>query len=495
MKNIKITLSLVILIGLSSCDDFLSEVPDNRTQIDTPEKISELLVAAYPNATYFEIAETMSDNVFDTEVKTTTSQKNEQSFNWEMQTEIDLDSENGFWTASYAAIAAANQALESIAKLGNPESLNPQKGEALLARAYSHFMLVSLWANRYNPATAATDLGVPYVKKPETALLAQYKRNTVKEVFDFVEQDIIEGLKYVTNEYKEPKYHFNVEAAKAFACRFYLIKGDWDKVLEFSEGLSSKPTRIRNYTAFNAVAFAQMPIEYSKAEQETNLLINFPNSAARRASAYRFALPGSKSGELLGNETNMWGKANLIYANGQHYGGSHIFIPKLYEYFKETNLASRIGEVYTGTVLFSNDELYLNRIEALVMKNRLSEANTELGYFLGTRTSGYNATTDILDETRVTTKYPVIANEFTPYYTLTPVQASYIKAIAEARRREFMREGLRWFDIKRFNLVVEHNTLEFGKVVRNNILQKDDKRRALQIPLRASEGGIEKNPR
>ena len=495
MKNIKITLSLLLLIGLSSCDEFLSEIPDNRTQIDTPEKISELLVTAYPNKSYFAIGEVMSDNVFDTESTAVSSVVNEESFNWEMHSQIGTDSESQFWTASYEAIAAANQALEAIEKLGNPASLNPQKGEALIARAYNHFMLVQLWGNRYNPATSGTDLGVPYVTKPETELLAKYKRNTVKEVFDFIEQDINEGLKYITNEYKEPKFHFNIDASKAFAARFYLIKGDWDKVLEFTEGIGSKPTKIRNWTAFNAVAFATMPIEYSRAEQETNLLINYPNSIANRVATYRFSLPGNKSDELLGTQTNMWGKANLIRANGQYFGGTNVFTPKLYEYFKFTNLTSATGIPYTASVLFSNDELYLNRIEALVMKNRFAEVNTELGFFLGTRTTGYNPATDILNETVVAAKYPVIDNEFTPYYTLTPLQASYIKAIAEARRKDFLREGLRWFDVKRFNLVVTHNTLQFGKITRSNILAKDDKRRALQIPLRASDNGIEKNPR
>lgn len=494
MKNIKITLSLLLLVGFSSCDDFLSEIPDNRTQIDTPEKISELLVTAYPSRSYFPIAEVMSDNVYDSEVQST-SIINEESYNWEMQTQIGLDSENAFWSASYGAIAAANQALDAIEKLGSPATLNPQKGEALIARAYNHFMLVSLWSNRYNPATAATDLGIPYITKPETELLAKYKRNSVQEVFDFVEKDLIEGLKYVTNEYKEPKYHFTIDATKAFTSRFYLIKGDWDKVLEFTEGLGSKPTKIRNYPAFYAAAFAQMPIEYSRVEQETNLLVNYPNSVANRSASYRFSLPGNKSDEIFGVQTNIWAKANVIRPNGQYSGGINVFVPKLYEYFKYTNLTSRTGEPYTATVLFSNDEMYLNRIEALVMKSRFAEVNTELGYFLGTRTTGYNATTDILNETVVTNKFPVIANEFTPYYTLTPLQTSYIKAIAEARRRDFIREGLRWFDIKRFNLVVVHNTLEFGKVVRNNVLEKDDKRRALQIPLRASDNGIEKNPR
>jgi hypothetical protein len=114
---------------------------------------------------------------------------------------------------------------------------------------------------------------------------------------------------------------------------------------------------------------------------------------------------------------------------------------------------------------------------------------------LGTRIEDYDPATDIITEEIIVDKYPVVANEYTPFYALSPVQASYIKAIAEAKRRDFIHEGMRWFDIKRFNIVVEHNTVEFGQVVRNNILTKDDKRRALQIPQRASDNGIEKNPR
>ena len=125
------------------------------------------------------------------------------------------------------------------------------------------------------------------------------------------------------------------------------------------------------------------------------------------------------------------------------------------------------------------------------MKNRIAEANTELEYFFGTRTTGYNPATDKLTEAKVVDKYPVIDNEYTPYYAMTPVQTSYVKAIAETRRRDFIHEGIRYFDMKRFNIEVVHET--FGKPA--NTLIKDDKRRALQIPLSASSNGVEKNPR
>jgi hypothetical protein len=492
MKNIQIALSLLLVITLNSCDEFLSEIPDNRTQIDTPEKISELLVTAYPDKSYVLIGETMSDNVFDSETQSS-DVDNRQSYNWEMQTQLGADTEADFWNASYEAIAASNQALAAIEELGSPESLNPQKGEALLARAYNHFMLVSFWSNRYNPATASTDLGIPYITKPETELLVTYKRNSVKEVFDFIEKDLTEGLKYITNNYKEPKYHFNVDAAKAFASRFYLVKGDWDKVLDYSKALGSKPTTLRDYVAFNAAPSAQKPLEYSKVEQSTNLLVAYPNSTARRGYQNRFYLADNRSDEILGSETNIWGKSWLIFTSS--FYENNVLIPKFYEYFKYTNVTAGIGEAFTGVVLLSNDEFFLNRIEAHVMKNQFDEANAELQYLLGLRTAGFNANTDKITEANITAMYPVVADEYTPFYNLTPVQASYIKAIAEARRREFIQEGLRWFDVKRFNLVVEHVTKENGQPVKTNVLIKDDKRRALQIPQRASDSGIEKNPR
>lgn len=492
MKNLKITLSLLILICISSCDDFLSEKPDNRTEIDTPAKISELLVEAYPQMSYFEIAETMSDNVFDSGMPETLA-NNEQNYNWLIQTETtNIDTQAYYWDACYKAIAHANKALQAIEELGNTTSLNPQKGEALIARAYSHFMLVSLWSKRYNPDTAASDLGIPYVTKPETELLTKYKRNTVAEVFDFIEKDIEEGLKYVTNDYKEPRFHFNVNASKAFASRFYLVKGDWDRVIELSDDLGSRPEgKLRDFSTYESIGVEDQQLKYGSSDVETNLLIVSANSIVSRVySLNRFNLSGIGRPEIFGGTTNLFGKA--YYYNFYSSNGSiTLFLPKFYEYFKYSNVTAGIGDPYVAEVLLSNDEFFLNRIEAHVMKGQIDLANDELEYFLATRTPTYDSTTDKLTEARVVAKFPVVSDEYTPFYTMTPVQTSYVKAIAETRRRDFIHEGLRWFDIKRFNIVVKHETS--NKPV--NILVKDDNRRALQIPLHASNTGVELNPR
>ena len=492
MKTIKLTFYFLIALGFSSCENFLSEIPDNRTQIDTPEKISELLVNAYPSGNYMEFTETMTDNVFDSGDLSLTTLFNTQNYNWDIPIRVDTDTPAAYWETCYTAIAHANQALASIKELGDTKQLEPQKAEALLCRAYAHFMLVSLWSKPYNPATAATDLGIPYVLEPETVLLKKYKRNTVAEVFSLIESDLNEGLKYVTNDYLKPKFHFNKSAAKCFASRFYLIKGDWQKVIELSSELGLLPERkLRDYQSYTELDFRSREINYSNVDQNTNLLLASVSSVYYRSFySNRYQLTGADLDQIFGAQTNIFGK-NWFYESLSYNGNITNFIPKYYEYFKITNANAGIGIPFNTLVLFSNDEFFLNRIEAHIMTNQFDIANAELQYFIGTRTDEYDPTTDIVTEELILDQFPVIPDEFTPFYGLTPKQASYIKALADVRKRDFIHEGMRWFDIRRFDLKITHRS----KTAPPNILQKGDKRRVLQIPLTASNQGIEKNPR
>ncbi len=489
MKKLKITIALLAVLGISSCSDFLSEIPDDRTQLDTPEKISEILVNAYPPAAYSDFSETMSDNVFDTGRLNGTKPENTKYYNWEVPSEVSTDTPSQYWDGCYTAIAHANSALEAINKAGNPSSMNPQKAEALLARAYAHFMLVTFWSKRYDPATANSDLGIPYVFEPENVLLNNYKRNSVAEVFNYLEKDIEEGLKYVENKSKQPKYHFNKSAANAFASRFYLIKGDWKKVIALTGELGSNPEgQLRDYVVYGNTPSSLRGLQYSNAGENTNLLISSVNSVYRRSLfSNRFAIADENLNEIINVSTNPYNKS-WIYKIVPYVAGAQIV--KFDEYFKITNAIAQIGEPYNTFVLLSNDEFFLNRIEAHVMNGDINLATEELNYFLSIRTPTY-APADKLTTAKITAKYPVIAGEYTPTYSLSAEQSSFVKAIAETRRREFLHEGLRWLDIKRFDLVVTHITKN-GPV---NVLAKQDLRRVLQIPVHAYNRGIEKNPR
>ncbi len=142
----------------------------------------------------------------------------------------DQDSPEYYWYKCYEAIAAANLALETCRKAANPGAYYPQKGEALLCRAYAHFMLVTFFSEAYDPATAGSKPGIPYVTEPEKEVSKEYDRKTVAYVYEMIEKDLVEGLPLIDERsYTVPRYHFNKSAANAFAARFYLFKKTMQK--------------------------------------------------------------------------------------------------------------------------------------------------------------------------------------------------------------------------------------------------------------------------
>lgn len=476
---------------LTGCSDYLSELPDGRTLIDSPEKISELLTRAYPLGNYMMMAEMMSDNVDDKGVKDQTRELELAFYKWEVSTLFDEDTPTDYWNSCYKAISQANQALASIRETEGVD-LNAQKGEALLARAYAHFMLVNFWAKTYNPATAASDLGIPYVIEPETVLLKEYTRNTVAEVYEYIEKDLIQGLALVGNDYENPKFHFTQDAGNAFAARFFMYKGDWDKVIvHASKVLGNTPSdKIRNLEEYSVLSYSGNKSRYPSANETANILIVSTSSLyARRYWRSRFGMSVAKANEFFYSGTgNPFGKAwyYTVYGNDEAYN-----IPKFDEYFKVTNASARIGNPYTGIVLFSMDELLLNRAEAYVMKQDYDNALVDLNVFLAKKTKNHDPGTDNLTNTIVLAEYPVIVDELTPYYGLDDTQRSYIKATAEYRRRESYSEGLRWFDVRRLGIEVVH-VFDDGSEIK---LSKEDARRQLQIPNSAIDLGMVSNPR
>ena len=246
-------------LTLAACNDFLDELPDNRTELDTPDKINRLLVSAYPSRSFTRMCEIASDNCDDMGANNpNTSLLLEHNSYWMDMNEAENDSNKNTWQAYYSAIAAANTALEAIEKQGTPKELLPAKAEALLCRAYSHFCLTMLYCLPYHPEKSGEYLGVPYMEAPETTLNPVYHRDNLKEVYEKIDRDIEEALPLVSDaNYAVPKYHFNRSAAYAFATRFNLYYLKWEKVVEYaSEVLGSAPSTVmRDWAAVKQLAW------------------------------------------------------------------------------------------------------------------------------------------------------------------------------------------------------------------------------------------------
>jgi hypothetical protein len=109
---------MVVGIVVSGCEDFLSKVPDNRTILDSKEKIAELLVTAYPEGNYIPFCEAMSDNVEDNPTQSQDARNTDPYF-WRNVNATAQDTPENYWNSCYTAIAAANHALRAIEQAGN----------------------------------------------------------------------------------------------------------------------------------------------------------------------------------------------------------------------------------------------------------------------------------------------------------------------------------------------------------------------------------------
>lgn len=507
MKKINIGVGLLIGLFFVNCSGFLDETPDNRTKIDSVDKVGETVTLAYAKTTHVMFSDIMSDNTVDSENITLENVSNTEAFFWEDIRDENQDSPSSYWFATYKAISQANTAYEAAVKLeadleekGNTTELKKLrgfKGEALIARAYAHFMLVNLWAKAYNPATAGTDLGVPYMKDVETELLPKYVRHSVQEVYDFIENDIVEGLALIGNldrpNKATVKYHFSVISAKAFATRFFLYKGDFEKAIEYSNDVRVDGSNLRDYNYYNEIGPDLTQVEYAKTSQETNLLVSSVMSGMGYEYGKRYSMTTKHATDyLISSKSNPFG-LEWNYG-GYGYTASKMFIGlgKYAANFEVTDPTNQTGYRYTNVVLLSRDMLYLDRIEALISANRLSDALTMMNTWVIRHTENPRPGT-VLRESHILNYEPTAKVD--PFYIndLSSTQVAYLEYLADLRRRDTHTEGQRWFDVKRYNIEVTHRNIAGSD--RSETLTKDDFRREIQLPQMAIANGLEANPR
>ena len=111
-----------------------------------------------------------------------------------LNTISDLTSSDGFYEACYNIIGrVANPILNQLelAK-GTEAEKNELRAEALIARAYCHFLALQKYAPAYNGSNG-DDPGIIYMTEDKNILESQPK-NSIKECYDFCMKDIDEAL-------------------------------------------------------------------------------------------------------------------------------------------------------------------------------------------------------------------------------------------------------------------------------------------------------------
>lgn len=485
---------------LASCNDFLDELPDNRTEIDTQGKITKLLVSAYSKALPVVVHEQMSDNVTDRGIAYTWGDDNchDAYYFKESFSSIGEDSPYALWERNYSAAAEANRALEAIKNMGDSHNLSAQRGEALLCRAYAHFTLANIFCQAYNPQSSSTDPGIPYVVDVNDKVFTKYERGTVNEVYQKIDADIKEGLPLIDdNLYTQPRYHFNKAAANAFAAQFYLFYGDYQRaVAHATAAIGEDPTSVlRDFSEWsNLTGGGEYTDAWVRSTVAANLLLQGTVSVAGRMYVRSRAVHTI----ALLNETlaspGPWGNTSLVYANYVRYYSSgstpsYIF-PKQMEYFVTTDPVQGIGYAYIMCVAYSVEKTLLNRAEAYAMLEKYDEAAADLSYFYVAAkgsVAGASAINAFYENSSEMYKKAIA-----PRFTVNAgMQENMIHACLHARRILTLHEGVRMLDIKRYGIAYTHRVDNDADIP----IVPYDKRLALQIPNLVISAGMEPNPR
>lgn len=531
-RNILLSAFAFAALSFTSCNEFLDVMPDNRTEVDTEDKVNDLLTSAYCDYPYIGVGEYSSDNVDRSYIANPMNvQYIKELACWQenITTGQSNDDPQMVWQGCYTAINTANIALESIAELEAKgelsESMQAARAEALMCRAFGHFILVNIFCQAYAPGYAEIDLGIPYMTHVESTLNPKYERGTVAEVYAGMERDIEAALPYISNiNLSVPKYHFNVSAAYAFAARFYLFYQKWDKAIECADMvLGDDPKMKMRDLEFNKTfgfTFSDntplATLDYIDSSKDCNLLMQTGMSQLGIAfgpyGMYTEYTHGSwmASTETITAATAPWGKKssgdlnllNTALTDADMDKALVFRIPYLFEYSDPVAGTGYPRVVYP---VLTVDETLLIRAEANIMSKNYSDALSDLNIWVDNFLVDpfYLTTTVINNWVKSTPLYtptePTCIKEFEePTMEIQAgLQQNMMYFIAYARRIETLNLGLRFFDIKRFGIRVHRRQLasakKFGSVT--DELAPRDLRCALQIPNNAVLAGFEANPR
>ncbi len=486
-----VLLLFIFSLFITGCSKFLETSPDQRTELDSPHKIAELLTSAYPRANYIPFMETASDNAGDKgERSGVTDPINRSAWIYEDIISNDEDSPNFYWFAAYKAISAANHALKAIDNLGLTEETKSLRGEALVARAYAHHMLVLLFAKNYEPNGTNDTPGIPYVTEPETEIIQKYSRNTVEYVYQQIEKDLVEGIPLIDdNRYKISKYHFTRASAHAFACRFYLFKGDLDRSLIHSnsalgEDLSNHIRHI-NDTSFLRKEYFLKQQWFTIATNPSNLLlIEAPSLWGRNLATNRYGFTATLLSDLLVKKN----VTNGAFAYPIFGGDSFVYhVPKFREMFVKSSINANYGIAINIIPAFTSDEILLNRAEIYARKQQFGKCIKDLNTFISKKIFFHADHPEYMP-----LLHNINPNKINMFYGSENLELNLIKTILDFKRREFLFEGLRWLDVLRYKIPIEHKAYDESATY---YLTANSSNRMFQLPQEVIISGLEPNPR
>lgn len=427
-----IILLLTGLILFTGCDKFLDIQPKDKFIPTTVEDYENILnsmeVVSYGD--YF--ADLLTDDAFLPEgepgnlfSKQGLAGRRIYTFNKDVFSEGENDV---LWSETYKRVFYFNTVINDIldATGGTEEQKRSIRAEALVGRAAEFLLLVNAYAVHYDPATAASDPGIPLVMRADIS--EKTGRNTVQETYDQIIRDAEEALPHLPGQPKITRFRASKAAATALLTRACLYMGDYAKAKQYADQTLQQYDVLADMNEY--VVTIPGPFEYVPGAPLgwTNIPDgqHHPESILSRHFLRPFGLgmdvcASPDLAALFDNNDRRW---VLYYANGW---------PPAPPFNYWTRYGVKIylrGDYYNNCL--STPEVYLTRAESLARTGHLQDALNDLNKLRRHRIS------------------PAVYQD----YTLAGLGNSadqILDAVLAERRRELAFHGTRTADLKRLN--------------------------------------------
>jgi starch-binding outer membrane protein, SusD/RagB family len=460
-KNIKgyirsilfISLILSTIVQTTSCKKYLDKKP--RQDLAIPSSLSDLqaiLDNQKGNSGSLSYPEFVADNFYWSSSTWNGAQVQERTnYIWD-RNEITSDDT---WTPPYYSIYNFNFILDYLPKIAFNESersnYNNIKGAALFYRAFIFHQLAQLFCKPFSNS-ASGDPGI--VLRLTAAVEAPSIRATVQETYDQIVGDLktaAELLPITTLFSTRP----NKAAAYAALARVYLSMRDYANAELYANSCLALNNVLLDY---NSLAPAANPV-----------LPGFINNPEILFSSYgrpvdRLEPPYCNIDSNLYQSYNVNDLRKTVFF-GPNGGGTF--------YWKGNYLPDLVGINYNVFGGIATDEVYLILAECRARAGNKDGAMADLNTLLRKRWK----TGTFADLTATNT-------------------ADALNKVLSERRKELLFRGLRWSDLRRFNL--EGANITLTRIVNGTTytLPPNDLRWVLLIPdLEISRSGIPQNPR
>src|SRR5690606_11963932 len=220
-------------------------------------------------------------------------------YNYNYQRIVNNARVNGYWAASYKIIAGTNHLIGRL-EAGKDEQTDQLIAENLYLRSLMYFYLANVFGRPYDQSPQ-TNLAVPLKLADDP--FEVLPRNTVKEVYDQVEKDLLQA-ETMFGEYKSNIYA-NVYATQALLARLYLYKGDNQKAIEYAE----KVIESGQFSLLSAANYRQLSTSAPESNVENIFAIKFvkdvdyPDNGWATIGSMYANFEGSGYGEMYASRT------------------------------------------------------------------------------------------------------------------------------------------------------------------------------------------------